>query len=390
MAQKPRVLNARSAPLVLAALLASACTSMRLDESRQHFYAGRPNEAAAALAEEKTTGRDRVLILMERGTARMAAGDYERSAQDFIQAHDEIERMTAIQVAQDTTSMAINDTVQDYHGPPYERTLLHAFTAKDHLAVQHWENAAVEARRILESLDAKARGDYPDVAYARYLAGFCLELMDDKSNAALQYRKAGELTPGLTINDRTGRLGAEAADAEPWPAELVCFILIGGTHQGGSAASRRPADKPMYAEIRHEGRTLGRSYPLSDTVDLAFTTGQKEAARKLAKTATRVVIKETVAYQVSRENELLGELVRLILVGLLEQEDVRRWETLPRWLQVARVSCPEDLKEFDVVFRNASGGIARTVHLQQPLGRRRNTFVSFCRDLPAPHAQGAR
>ena len=74
--------------------------------------------------------------------------------------------------------------------------------------------------------------------------------------------------------------------------------------------------------------------------------------------------------------------MRLILVGILEQPDLRRWETLPRWLQVARVPCPADLTSFDVVFKNHQGVTTRTVSVTEPLARRRNTFVSYCRDLP--------
>jgi len=52
-----------------------------------------------------------------------------------------------------------------------------------------------------------------------------------------------------------------------------------------------PAEDPMYAEIYHRG-TAGRSYNLADTASLAFTTDQVEAARKVAKTVSRVVLKE--------------------------------------------------------------------------------------------------
>ena len=78
-----------------------------------------------------------------------------------------------------------------------ERTLLHAFTAKNHLAQANFENAAVEARRIIESLTPEKKGDYPDDAYSRYMAGFCLEMMDDRSNAELEYRKADSVSTRL-------------------------------------------------------------------------------------------------------------------------------------------------------------------------------------------------
>ena len=364
-----------------AALLLAGCVGPRLDSARTAFYAGRPAEAAQMLADVKTNNRDRVLVLMERGTMRMAAGDYAGSVADFIQAHDELERMTTIQVAQDTTSMVINDTVQDFTGEPYERTLMHVLASHDHRAAGNWENAAVEARRTLNTLEPKVRGDYPDVAYARYVAGFCLQMVDDDSNAALQFRKAAELAPGVAIDDRTGRLGG--AGAETWTNELVCFILLGGMRGTAIRPAGHLVDKPLHAEIRAGGQLLGRSHNLSDALDLAFTTEQKQAAKKLAKTAARVAVKETVAYQIERENEVLGELVRLILIGLFEQPDTRRWETLPRWLQVARVPCPADLSSFDVDIKNSAGATVRHLTVTQPLTHRHRTFVSVVRDLPS-------
>jgi hypothetical protein len=65
----------------------------------------------------------------------------------------------------------------------------------------------------------------------------------------------------------------------------------------------------------------------------------------------------------------------------MERPDIRRWETLPRWLQVARVPCPPDLDSFDVVLKTFNGVTIRTIHVEKPITRRRNTFVSFCRDI---------
>jgi hypothetical protein len=239
-------------------------------------------------------------------------------------------------------------------------------------------------------------GDYPEDAYSRYMAGFCLEMIDDDSNAALQYRKAGALLPHIAIDDSTGRLSLKTTNAvtdaavqeapqspgDPPPAELVCFVLSGRAPTGwDSIDSRVNAVSDGYAEVFCRGRYLGRSYTLADTMDLAFTTDQMEMARKAVKTATRIAVKEGIAQAVESDDELLGGLVRAILIDLLERPDFRRWETLPRWLGVARVSCPQDMTDFDVVFKTPSGTSVRTVHVTRPITRRRNTFVSFCRDL---------
>lgn len=366
----------------------TGCASTSLQSARYDFYAGRVDGAARRLSEVKP-GQDRVLFWMERGTIRQVAADYTNSTRDFIAAYDRIEELQTYSMSRGGASMVVNDSVQEYRGFPYERTLLHAFTAKNHLARARWEDAAVEARRTIASLEPEAKGDYPDDAYSRYMAGFCLELIGDPSNAALQYRKAAELAGSVGIDERTGRLGPRAdtnsaarIDTAPWPAELVCFVLMGRAPQGNNVwRDDWTISRPAYAEIVVDGKVLGRSYNLADTLDLAFTTEQKEAARKMVKTVARVAVKESIAYQIEKDNELLGELVRFVLIGLFEKPDTRRWETLPRYLQVARVPCPPDLKEYTVVFRNHEGAQLGSIQVAAPIQRKGKTFVSFCRDL---------
>lgn len=375
--------------LVVAGLaLLAACATQALNTARSEFYAGRFDAANRAL-DRSIPSTDRVLFLMERGTIRLFLGDYANSAKDLIAAADEAEKLETYSLSRGGASMVVNDNVQAYRGYPYERTLLHSFAAKSHLGRGDWESMAVESRRAIATLSPEARGDYPDCAYARYLAGFGLEMIGDPSNAALQYREAGNLLSRLAIDDRTGRLTPRAdtndtvkIDASAWPAELVCFVMTGRAPRGANVWKDDLAlDNASYAEFYAGDRLLGRSYALSDTMDLAFTTEQKEMARKMVKTVARVAAKETIAYQIEQDNELLGELVRFVLIGLLEQPDLRRWETLPRHLQVARFPCPPDLKSYTVVYRSSSGVELKRQEITAPLQKRGTILVSFCRDV---------
>lgn len=365
------------------------CATQALNAARNEFYAGR-FEAANRVLDRSIPSTDRVLFLMERGTIRLFLGDYVNSARDLIAAADEAEKLETYSVGRGGASMVVNDNVQAYRGFPYERTLLHTFAAKTHLARGDWESAAVESRRAIGTLAAEARGDYPDCAYARYVAGLGLELTGDPSNAALQYREAGSLLTSLAVDERTGRLapqteGGPAVQPDPaaWPAELVCFVMMGHAPRGGQVwKDDFDLSGTGYAEIYAGDRLLGRSYTLTDTMDLAFTTEQKEMAKRMVKSVARIAAKESIAYQIEKDNQLLGELVRFVLIGLLEQPDTRRWETLPRYLQVARVPCPPDLSHFTIVYRSSSGVERRREELSAPLQRRGNLLVSFCRDLP--------
>jgi hypothetical protein len=167
--------------------------------------------------------------------------------------------------------------------------------------------------------------------------------------------------------------------------ELICLILL-GRGPDGYAGMNHPYPPPRgeFAEIRIGGTVVGRSYPLADTVRLAQTTDQVEALRKAAKTATRVVLKKTVSETVghSANNEALGALVYLILM-MMEQPDIRRWETLPRYFHVARVPCPAHLKSFQVSIRGAGETALKEFQVETPICRRRNTYVSVVLILPA-------
>lgn len=373
-----RILAGAVAVAALAVL--AGCATQALNTARHEFYQGRFDQANRTL-DRKIPKQDRVLFLMERGMIRLFLGEYENSARDFIDANDRLAELETYSVSRGGASMVVNDTVQDFRGFPYERTLLHAFTAKDHLALGHWENAAVEARRVLESLTPEVLGDYPDDAYSRYLAGVCLELIGDTSNARLQYQKASELAPDAKIDPQTGRI--DGSSTTKTGAELVCFVLMGHAPRPDNI---RLTDLGTYADVYAGDKRLGRSYQLTDVADLASTSYQKDAARQVVKTVARVAMKETVAHQIEKDNELLGELVRFVLIGLLERPDTRRWETLPRHLHVARVSCPPDLKEYTIVFRNGSGVETARRTVSQPLARNGPLFISFARDIDTPAA----
>ena len=400
---------ARARPALLAAALLPALLagcSTPLGGARQNFYAGRLPEAEASLTNVVPRPKDKVLFLMERGTIRQQRAEYAESAKDYIAAAEEIDRLWTISASKGTASLVINDSVQDFRGAPYERTLLEAFNAHNFLARGDWDNAAVGARRVIRSLDPDRRGDYPEDAYSRYLAGFCLAMIDDDSNATIQYHKADGLATRAAVDPLTGRVSyknpasaatnsSKNAEApllpklQPVPpapsgsntAELVCFVLTGRTPPGDANPGLVAAFSfPMYAEIRHQGRVLGRSYVLTDTGELARKTAEKEALANTIKTGIRIGIKAALAIWAEQQKDGLGMLVFQALM-LLEEPDVRRWETLPQQLQVARVPCPPDLKDFDIVFRTSGGATVRTLHITQPIAHRRNIFVSVVRDI---------
>lgn len=389
---------------VAVCLLASGCASADLERSRASYFRRDP---AAALASFPSIPNERhnntLLYLLERATILQSVSNYTDSAADFLSAAAVQEALKVGSVSESSGSMIVNDMAKSFRGVPYEQVLLHAFAAKNYLALGQIDDAAVEARNVLERLSGDLDG-FPDNAYARYLAGACLELTGDRDGATVEYRKAASLLRSVAIEPETGRLflvpapsvspsatntvpGAGtipcAATSVPrdWNRDMVCFLGMGilGPARDGEWHNSHWGPQP-YADIYVNGVFAGRSAPLSDTYQLHMATQARLAAAKAAKTVVRVGLKIAAVNAVSQRNDALGLLAWILLVAL-ENEDLRRWETLPRWLHTARVPCPDKITAVRVVFRRAGGTIVEDKTLPPPPARSSHLTMTFTRAL---------
>lgn len=375
--------------------LASGCASVSLDRARSRFSARDAGAALAAMPEEPSDRRtDSLLFLLERATILQANGKYAESASEFLRASAAQERLRIGSISRSSASMIINDMTKAFTGAPFEQVLLHAFAAKNYLAMGLPDDAAVEARNILDRLSGDLDG-YPDDPYSRYLAAVCLELTGDSDSASIEYRKSSELAAAANMDPGTGRLGNALRSGKPphslhetaietprdWRRDLVCFVGIGVV--GPAHAAGPPLDRwgpHPYADVYINGTLAGRSVTLSDTRQMHAATAARTAAAKAAKTLVRTGLKFTAANAVAQRNDGLGALLWLLLFGM-EAEDTRRWETLPRWLQVARVKCPEKVSEVCVVFRRSDGTTVERQVLSPPAADSSRLTATFARSL---------
>lgn len=334
---------------------------------------------------------NKVLMLMERGTINQARADYQSSASDWQKATAIAKQLDYYSLSQGSTSYVVNDNVMAFYGAPYERTLLHTLNAQNYLAMAKWDDAAVDARNIVKRL--KDLNGFPDDAFSHYVAAFSFEMDGDTDGARLEYKRVADLIKGIvTVDDKTGRISlpespdkkeesASHRNSYSNQAELVCFIFSGRIPSQQYCYNPNSIWMPdSYAEVYTRGKYLGRSHVLTNTGKLMVDTERRLAAMKVAKEVTRIVVKEAISDAISRQNELLGELVRILLFSL-EAPDLRRWETLPLTMQVARFPCPPDIKEFNVVFKSCNGITLKEKTVSAPLTHRGNIYFSFCRDL---------
>lgn len=376
-----KALSAGTASLLL--LYVSGCsTPTGVATARHNFYMGNFERAALCLTNiPPDESHNTVLMLMERGTIRQAAGDYDGSAQDWQKAAKIIEQLDYYSVSKGSASLLVNDNVLAFRGTRYERTLLHTMNAQNYLALSKWNDAAVEARNIVKQL--KDLNGFPDDPFSRYVAAVCFEIDGDIESAKIEYRRSSAmLTNVVSINGETGHIDTASRQIpDNGESELICFIFSGRipSEAGGMNYGNIWMPDP-YSEIYVDGRLLGRSHTLANTGRFLADTQRRLAALQIAKDVTRIALKEAIAENIERQNPLLGNLVRLILFSL-EAPDLRRWETLPLTLQVARVPCPPNLREYTVVFKDSSGRITSQKTVSRPISSRGKTFVSVCRNI---------
>ncbi len=356
-----RTVNSLAALSMLSvSILASGCSTSLISRGRDDFFAGRMDDAVNSLTEAGSDSQNAILALMERGMAHHIRGDYKLSNSDWIDAHERITKLDYLSISEGAASLIINDATKTYTGAPYERSLLHSYTALNFFAMKQWHEAGVEARLIADGLENL--NDFPDDPFSRYIAGLAFEMIRDYSGAKLEYSQANALTKHLFIDEQYGRMAPSSSNQvvalptqKPGEEELICLIGIGSSPvaSGRGRFNRRWGSSP-YVEVVHNNTVLGRSYTLTTTAQLWQATQNRIAAIQAAKTVTRIVLKESIANAVAEHNTFLGEILRLVLYAL-EVPDTRGWATLPMWLQAARVPCPANPGPITLVYRNSAG-----------------------------------
>ncbi len=376
-------------------VLIMGCASPPLNTARANFYSGRFDLAEENLKDVPSEDKDVVLYLMERGMIRQAAGNYEQSSRDWREAVEIEKKLETYSLSEGASSMVVNDRTLSYTGYPFEHTLIYTYLAKNYFVQTNWDYAAICARNIISLLEK--RENFPDIPYSRYLAAVALETIND-GNAASQYRLAGKdletisitengkIIPKSSTNDSKTNASTKInfeINKKEYPCELICFVGFGKIPDSAKNAYMYTMsfDFAPFVEIYINDKYVGRSFPLSNTAYLLAVSEREMALKKAAKEAIRVAAKEAIASSIEHSNEFAGALVRAALFAM-EMPDDRLWQTLPLWLEVARVPAPEKITSYKVIFKNAYGSQMDTKIITAPIVKCGNLYISFLRDLP--------
>ena len=376
---------ARIGACLALAVAAFGCSTPVLDQARTAYYNNNPQVGLDALEDAAIPDRDRILYLMERGTLHQLNGDYHKSQSDYNEANSLLTQMDTLSVSRGVGSMIASDNILNFYGYPFERTYLHVMAALTYMAESDWQGAGVEARRIINSTKTSVLLDFPDDAFSHYLAGLCLEFVDDFSNARVQYRKASSLSSVLDVTDygflvNEGTINLEDSTTQPPPpmkgqAYIVCIVLLDRIADYSIAYPSQSKVTPV-VEFSSNGKVLGTAPTIVDLGHLSSKSESELILKKAAKTGTRVAAKMVAVDQVADENGLLGFMLYLLLFSL-EQPDYRHWETLPKFINLARFPCPADIKTLDVSVKNCRGEPKRSIKVTESIRRSGLLLMTF-------------
>ncbi len=146
--------------LALAVLIASGCMTTRneafleIDEAARQ---GRYGDAADQLAGEGRSSfysdKDKVVYYLDVGMLQHHAGNYNESIRNLNEAERLMEEYFTRSISQAAGSLLLNDSVMDYAGEDYEDIYLNVFKALGFLAIDDFDGAFVEIRRINNKLN---------------------------------------------------------------------------------------------------------------------------------------------------------------------------------------------------------------------------------------------
>jgi hypothetical protein len=347
-----------------------------------------------------SSGKDRLLFLMEKGNLMRLAGRYEAAEELLLEADllSDVQRGTS--VGEEAGALLTSDASRPFRGADYESVFINYCLASCFAAQGRVEDALVECRRLTEKLNVfnqsyKKDNRYRDDALARYLTGALYEASGDLDDALVAYRNSLRVyeegyydtpTPDQVVSDvqrlclflgfldlyeeygsAFPEVRFDPQDVPDGGADLVIVVEEGlippkrsreytsfGRHRiyrvSLPAIPRTPMP-PRSFRVRAESGHAASCWLAENVAAIARKNLEDHAARDIARAVGRFMVKgivsgvgEEIVEELSGEedgvwSEATGTLLSIVGAAT-EQADLRAWSTLPRRIYVARLSLP--------------------------------------------------
>lgn len=372
-------------------MVSCANYAWRIREPRSLIEAGQYDKAIEklkVLAEKKDN--DELLFLMDLGIAYHRARRYGEAVETFLKADRLAEIKDYTSLTQESVSVLLSDEVKPYKGEDFEKILINVYLAIDYTLAGRWEDALVECRRVNHKLDlmiSQGQLPYERNAFAKYLAGSLFESQGEFNDAFVDYRQLLKWKGDMPFLDvallrLADKLKAEQEFGEyrkRYPAtkefrlgknygEVVLILEQGQVpiKVPNPAFNRIPQFQRRYYPSEHvklrdsKNLRVVDSFPYFDIEETAIRELDNRMAAIIAKKVGGIVLKEVVAHQIEKKNELLGALTRVFLHAT-DQADLRSWSTLPARLHIARLMLPAGRHDIVLDMVGQSGDVSSGV-----------------------------
>ncbi|MDD4857288.1 MAG: hypothetical protein PHD74_04180 [Candidatus Krumholzibacteria bacterium] len=399
----------KKAFLAAAVLLAVACATYtsRMELSRELYYDGRYDDARANLDKlvKNASGKNRYLLLLERGKVNLAAGAYDSAIVDLQEAERRfLEIEATVSIAEVFGEMLVNPTMGEYQSEPHEKIMISSY-----LLIAYWlkgdrEGAFVERNRLVERLKQYTEGlsekDRPalDVPFAHYLAALMYEIEGREDDARIEYDALEHLAPGAApqaVNPRTRELIVfTEVDRAPVlvSTEIRGYLqkdggsLVGFFNLPGNEAPQMfmlpgldnlnldksgvlftfafPQCVKQPRMVHHcklvvDGMEAGEMLPLDNLEGTICAAYEQSLGATLLKAAFRTYIKTVAQTKLSKKDDAGGVAFDVLgkMMSAFDRADTRAWQTLPAEIRVFRMECNPGSSEVFVRYYDDRGDV---------------------------------
>lgn len=372
-------------------VLAFGCATGPLGTARTQFYSGNPSGAVETLSKVTNISvRNKLLYYMEKGLMLHDLGRYEESVAVLLKASELIESQDVVSVTEQSTSLVTTEWVTRYKGEYSERLWVHTYLMMNFLILNRNDSALVEAKQALSILDERTEplsGDF----FTRALVAFCFENAREYDGALIEYKKLAEVLPGPSViaphlyrlsliqsffedaqkyKDMISKTDLEYLEREKPTAEVVIFAGAGQIPKKVAGDIFIPPDHrfsfPRYDSVDNRMPDVEAYTTIGDLLfytNVSTNTGRvikaSLDARKtvtIAKETARVIAKDAIADKIGDDIPALGVAFKIAFL-LMEEADVRCWQTLPGSLSFLRIPVKEGHHQLKIVF--SGNGIYR-------------------------------
>lgn len=355
-------------------LCACATHQSRLSPAQKDLLSGNCERATKTLDElSAQSGDDRLLYLMEYGSALQICKDYKKSNLVFIDADKLSDELDYISASRVLGATLLNEEMIQYKGDIFERLFINISIALNYIELEQLDEAMVEVRRINEKykkFSAEEKNSYELNSFAQYLSGLIFEIQHKYDDACISYQAAYKLdrtfrevgVDMLAACWRAKRYGEfnQLRDVFKPTADEISFIKRKNKNEKIILYLQGLGPKKMPRPENHLYPYLVPSFNITEKLKLSYqnqegtdetllshriysvekaaiATQEADYRYLSARRLGARIAKEVAADQIRQKDKTLGNIAWLVMVAS-ERADLRNWTLLPESIQIIRFS----------------------------------------------------